>query len=314
MRFFALWLLAGVLEAPALLLLTGWSVPIPPAAGAAAHALAAALVFFAPPKERGWFSPTRHWGEPLALLTFFLPGLGWAASGWLVAARSSAPHDKEAYRFEDDTPEERNPLAGDSPDSFDVLPAVDALHSRDATLKRGAIEALSRIRTPEAVEWLLRARSDEDPEVRFYATSALTRLKRDFETAVQAAEREAYRRPRELEPQLALQRARYEYAASGLLDEAARNAVLLECRSRLTPRDPESARLLYHVELLLDPARALAVLERLKEHEPPDRWTRKRAETLFALGRYSEVKRLLAQADPGDEPRWRAAALWWSHD
>ncbi|MBI5202116.1 MAG: HEAT repeat domain-containing protein, partial [Elusimicrobia bacterium] len=302
---------------------------------AAGHVVCALLVFFAPPKERGWFKRTRHWSEAMALLTFLMPGVGWVLCGASVFGHGRAPFDKDAYRFEEDGAEDANPLAGlgteeaikrELADALDVLPAVDALLSRAPALKRGAIETLARIRTSEAVAWILRARADRDPDVRFFATTALTRLKRDFETAIHAAEAEVFRRPADVEAQLSLHRVRYEYAASGMLETAARIAVLTECREKLEPmveRLPEASRLLYLVERQLEPGRALRQLDRLEAAEPDRlvKWTQDRADLLFSLGRHREVEVLLKlrKKTLGDELEfamgasdWRSALLWWT--
>lgn len=335
LRFVALWLVAGVFEAPTLITMAGWSTPITAGWGAAGHVFAALLVFFAPPKERGWFKPTRHWGQPLGLLTLVLPALGWVITGMVVLSHGKAPFDKDAYRFEDDSHEDANPLAGmgsdtairkELADALDVLPAVDALLSHAPALKRGAIETLARIRSPEAVSWILRARQDRDSEVRFFATTALTRLKRDFEMAIHAAEAEVFRRPADLPAQLALHRIRYEYAASGMLESTAKAAILEDCRARLTSatsRSPESTRLLYLVERQLNPERALRHLEQLEAAEPERRarWTRDRADLLFSLGRFKEVRTLLrarreelAKDLEGSigAHEWRSTLLWWA--
>jgi len=332
-RFAALWALAGVCEAPVLARMVGFPLPVGAFGGVLLHVAAAALMFVAPPREKGWFKPTRHWGEPLALIALLLPGLGWLACGWMVFFHGEAPFDKEAYRFEAEGEEDFNPVAasGSQPgraelsEALDIVPAVDALLSRSSALRRGAVETLSRIRTPEAIGWLLDARGDADAELRFYATTALTRLKRDYETAAQAAEREAYQRPGELEPQLALQRVRLEYALSGLLDFAARNALLEECRERLAAhaaRSAEALRLLFLVERRLDPSRALGRLDELERAEPERSgyWARERAELLFALGRYRELRALIRERGAGlvaatgraEDEKWASAALWWT--
>lgn len=335
LRFAVLWLLAGVLEAPTVLLLGGAPTRLPGVWVALGHCACALLIFFAPPKERGWFRRTRHWSEALTLLALFLPGVGWALAGAAVLSHGRAPFDKDAYCFEDDSSEDANPLAGlgteeaikrELADALDVLPAVDALLSRAPALKRGAIETLARIRTAEAIAWILRARGDRDPDVRFFATTALTRLKRDFETAIHATEAEVFRRPADLDAQLSLHRVRYEYAASGMLEAAAKAGVLGECRAKLGPmttRAPEAARLLYLVERQLEPARALEQLDRLEAAEPERlvKWTQDRADLLFSLGRHAEVQVLLMlrKKTLGDELEfalgandWRSALLWWT--
>lgn len=336
-RFALIWAAAGLLELPLLALMAGWPLPLPGWVGVLLHGAAAAAVFFAPPKEKGWLMPTRHWGQPLAALVLLAPGAGWLAAGWAALLHWEAPLAKDAYEFEDEgRPEDEEAAAGlvaagladaarrELDEALDVMPAVDALLSRDIALKRGAIETLARLRTPEAIGWLFKARADADPEVRFYATTALTRLKRDYELAIQAAERESHRRPSDLEAQLAVQRARYEYGSCGILEREARAAILEDCRTRLAAlgdRAQEAVRLLYLVERELAPERAVAMLDELERREPEAiRWRRERARLLFSLGRHAELARFLGEkggslAAAGDRApeagEWRASDLWW---
>jgi len=335
-RFLLFWAVSGVLELPLLALMAGYPMLFVPVwLGVTAHVLSAALLFFAPPKGKGYLQPTRHWGEPLGIVCFMLPGLGCFLAGYSVLSEWESVADKHAYIFDDDAPDEANPLAGMGSqaaiqkgvaDAMDVLPAVDALLSRDRGLKRGAIEALSRIQTPEAVSWIRKARGDEDPEVRFYATAALTRLKHDFESAIQAAEKEVLQNPGDLGRQVSLQRVRYEYAMVGILENEARGALLDECRSRLdvlSSRLTDALHLLFLVEKTAHPLRALELLDRLETALPKKSalWTQSRAELLFELGRLSElrahVKKHRAGIDAVDDPdprvrEWHAALLWWS--
>ncbi|PCI38888.1 MAG: hypothetical protein COB53_04080 [Elusimicrobia bacterium] len=336
-RFLLLWIFAGVCESPVIALLLGWPIRISVSVGVLLHCAAAILTFVAPPPGKGYFKPSRHWGQALGLLTFLLPGVGWICAGWLVLRNRNAPLDKEAYIFVDNSPEDANPLAAmgsqnavkdEIADAMDVIPAVDALLSDVPGLKRGAIETLSKIQTAEAVQWIQQARSEDDPEVRFYATTALTRLKHEFETSIRAAERELYKRPDEIEPQIAFLRVRYEYAISGMLDPDACTAILEECRDKLTglsDRTTTAARLLFLVQRKLDPDSAFDILEKLDAINPErhSRWVRDRADLLFSLGRFGEVRKLLKgyRAELKEEGlglpedrEWRTQMLWWSDD
>lgn len=327
-----IWAAAGLLELPLAFMAAGVHTRLPAGWAAALHAASAALLFFAPPREKGWFLPTRHWGEPFVMGALCLPVFGWAAAGWFLWSSGETTQHKEAYRFDVDSPEGVSPLAAlgtpqairrDLADALEVLPAADALLSHDPALKRGAIETLARIRTPDSIAWILRARTDSDPEVRFYATSALTRLKGEFDTGIRAAERESIAHPADPALRLAVYRVRYEYAASGMLDAPARKAMLEECRDRLAgpaERSPDAARLAWLVEKALDPRNALPYLDRLEARDPArsGRWLRDRVELLFELGRPADVAALLrARKDealaayPGDR-EWASAVLWWA--
>lgn len=331
-RFVLLWACSALLEAPVLCLMVGWPLPMPGFLVAFLHVLGAACIFFAPPKGKGWFHSTRHWGAPLGLFSLLLPGVGWVLAVWVVLRNRHAHLEKEAYRFEA-AADDINPLAAlgtpdairrQLADSLDVLPASDALLGQDTSLKRGAIETLARIRTPESLAWVIQAQKDPDAEIRFFATSALTNVKHEFEKAVQAAEKEALLRPGDQTVQLSLLRIRYEFAISGVLDPQVCEVLLRDCRLRLldyAERSLDFLRLFYLIERRLDPADALAVLERLAAADPEmrRRWVRERVELLFSLGRFGDVRTLLdaakadlAGTDKADKP-WRTAMLWWGH-
>lgn len=329
-HFILMWACSALLEAPVLCVMIGWPLPLPGFLVVALHILGAACIFFAPPMEKGWFHSTRHWGAPLALLALLLPGVSWILAGWVVLRNPRAHLEKEAYRFEAET-DDINPVAAlgtpdairrQLADSLDVLPASDALLGQDPSLKRGAIETLSRIRTPDALAWVLQAQKDPDAEIRFYATSAITNVKREFENAIQAAEKEALRSPGDPLVQLSLVRVRYEFATAGILDPQACEVILKDCRARLNgyaERNVDFARLLYLVERRLSPTRALAALDRLEATDPDmrRRWVRERAELLFSEGRYGELRGLLSErkadltgTEKADRP-WAAAITWW---
>jgi len=335
-RALVLGLLAFLLETPVISVLIGrpwlpggWTVLF--------HAAASVVMFFAPPREKGYLRPTRHWGEPLCLLTLVAPGAGCLLGLSLLALHPDAHADRDAYRFEEDEAEDVNWLAGQGAasdireqlaDARDVIPAADALLGRDPALKRGAIEVLAQIRSPEAISWLLRARTDPDPEIRFYATSAVTRVKRDYDAEMGAAQAEVVQRPGDLSKQLALERIRYEYARSGLLERATAVSMLGQCRERLgtlADHDVDALGLLFLAQREIDPAAALEALERLLRVDSPtrSRWLRERVSLAFELERYGDVRKLVAQAGERlaegeglgqrEAADWRSAALWWSH-
>lgn len=61
--------------------------------------------------------------------------------------------------------------------NLNVEPLVETIRSKAGTdLKRGAIEMLSKMRTPHAVSLLKECLSDSNSEVRFYASSGLSRI------------------------------------------------------------------------------------------------------------------------------------------
>lgn len=336
--FVLLWLLSIALEAPVLAQLAERGLAIPPLWVVVMHLASAAAMFLAPPREKGWFRPTRHWAQPLGLMALLVPGAGCLAGGCLFILHPVAHHDKEAYRFEDELEDDASWLASlgtasairqELSEALDVVPAVDALMGHDPAFKRGAIELLAKIRSPESIGWIIKARTDRDAETRFYATSALAMIQRDFDAAIHSAERDMFHRPGQLGPQLALHRVRYDYARSGLLEkEAAENLLRQSAEWLATPagRDKDALHLLFLVERHLDPGRALETLDRMERDDPQhrSRWLREKVSLLFELGRYAETRRLmldrkdefLKEGDAAHDPelaQWRSAALWWTH-
>ena len=59
---------------------------------------------------------------------------------------------------------------------LNVDPIIDILDGNDDNLKRGAIEFLLKLSTPEAVKLIKKCLTDNNTEVRFYAHSSLTKL------------------------------------------------------------------------------------------------------------------------------------------
>jgi len=332
LRLLLCWIAAGALELPILSWLLLSEPLAGPVSGTVFHFAAAALIFFAPPKAGGWTSPLRHWGEPMALWTLAFPGLGWLLAGALFLAEERSGARKDFFLAEelrDDAMEaapvplepEHRSVQRRLLDAADIMPAADVLLGRDTGLKRGAVEALARIRTPEAIEWLLRARTDGDPEVRFHATSTLTTLRRDYESKIRAAEREVFENPSDPRRRLAHERIVYSYAMSGLVDGERRREMLEDSRARLAPiagRETGALELLFRIKTILDPGKALDHLPELVARAPERalEWSMARAVLLFKLSRFDETRaamtELRGQDDAGQDPDWQAALLWWT--
>lgn len=338
-RFLAVWAAAGLLELPVVsALFGGASAPVP--ALVLLHFAASGVMFFAPPKGPGWFSPLRRWAEPLALWTLVFPGVGWVFALVLMFAHDPREKRKDFFRAEE-LDEEGKPFSAGFRlseegvqkrllDAVDVMPAADILLGPDPTLKRGAIETLAKIKTPEAIGWLLKARTDRDPEVRFHATASLTTLKRDFDARIRVAEREVFEHPGEAHRQVLLHRVTYECAVSGLVDPDRRTELLDRCAARLkglAERGDSALELLFRIEREILPDRALKTLDRLEERMPTRKaaWLKERASLLFRLGRYDEVRDLmirlkdagsggLSKTKTPEESEWQSAALWWGHE
>jgi hypothetical protein len=299
------------------------------------HLGSAALLFFAPEKAGGWLSPRRHWAETMFLWSLAFPVFGWLLMGLLRLTwepghvRQSFFQTGEAEDFEDlEFAPERVSEERRLWEATDIMPAADILLGRDPTLKRGAIETLARIRTPESIGWILQARTDPDPEVRFHATSTITKLKRDFESQLRATEQEVFENPTDAGRQVALERVRAEYAVSGLLDGRRRAELLGGCRNRLRAlaqrQGPGALELLFVIDKDAAPDQALEHIHGLMRRDPAaaPRWRREEIQLLFKLGRHGEVTERLLQmrkdlsatpssAETPEDLRWRALIFWW---
>ena len=198
-RSLIIWIVVGLCELPVSAnLLLGkhmlWSVAI------AAHLVAGILAYLAPAKQaqhRIHLILSTPWAVWLALWVLFLPGVGWIfGSIMLVGSRWG-----NVKAHQDDTgevlPASALPIIkpAQEPTSrvmqqLDFLPLVEVMACDDIDLKRSAIEQLARLRSPDAMKILLQYRRDPSLEVRFYVNSALSRIKKEFDEALDAARRQ----------------------------------------------------------------------------------------------------------------------------
>ncbi|MBU1040027.1 MAG: HEAT repeat domain-containing protein [Proteobacteria bacterium] len=146
-------------------------------------------------------------------------------------------------------------------DEIAIEPVIDVLQGDDPDLKRGAVKLLQRIGTPNAVGLLRQSLSDQFPEVRFYAHSALTELEDAFTSRIQALNATLEKTPSAAAYRLLGMQYR-AYADSGLADEIARGQHLVSCRDALLRSlelEPD------HDQTMLLLAQALLDLNQLRE-------------------------------------------------
>lgn len=325
--------LAGVLEAKVLREIWSSGATLDFLAVMIPHVLASAAMFFAAPRGAGWLHRDRRWGAAQALWTFLLPGVGWLLIAGLRWEQSRGESHANWSPPEEENDEGLPETASGGleqvyEDAADVLPAADALLGTDAALKRGAIEALARIKTPESIALLLNARRDSSSEVRFFATTALTRLKDDFNRTVAAAERSALERPTDAAAQIQHCQALLAYAVSGLMDAHGREDALKRCRrwlSLLAEKEEEALKLLYLVNRRQGEKEAIENLDALLKRRPQERseWLKEKSSLLFEQQRYPEAAATMAELgreldrspqESPDERDWHVCVLWWKHD
>lgn len=339
LRFFFFWLFSGILEYPFFLVIFNYQEQLFLSYGDKIwlmHMLAIVLMFFSVPKGVGWFHHERTWPRTFAILMFFLPVLGWLFSGVLFFTYR---HPEDAKNVLIDLDDEENQFAPfyenrTTLPSFthsrkhrlfkklDFMPLADILRSEDASLKRGAIEKLALLATPEAIEVLLSHRSDQQPEVRFYVTSALTKVKSSLEEELDAAKNELKQHPESSERRFYLAKIYLKYVQSGLLDEGTSETYLNESLYHLNKlienhyHQPEVYWVLIEIyNNKRDWQQALQALNALESvnHENDFEIMKMRAHIYYNLKDYHLLRKELQKLKKAGltDPKWEAATFLW---
>ncbi|GEM_PF-2788508 len=338
-RLFLCWLIAGVCELPFLrIVLTGhadalqlwWSAAL------TAHTTGALLLWiFAAPRGAGWRSPARLWALTFATLIFLIPLFGWlSAAGlfWLQQHHTTralpAAADDDHWPDDAHTPEAAGLSAPADArariaDALDLLPLMDILAGTDIDLQRGAIERMAELRSPDAIQTLLQLRSNASPEIRFYVTSQLTRIKQELDEELESAKRQMHHDIYKISARVFLAKLYHQYARSGLLDATTAAAYLTEslyhCRTAIA--SPHATAAAYRLMIALQTERAawddaLHMLDKFSESRlaATDEVARARAELLFRAGRFEDTATHLAAhaAAWDDDPAFGPIVRWWA--
>jgi hypothetical protein len=297
------------------------------------HATAALLMFVSAPKGKGWFHASRLWAKTDAILTLFLPPFGWAVAICLHAFFKPIPEMAEIKNEDDEAGFEVEsvdvPLEGPElsrqelvAHHLDFVPLADILAGNDLNLKRGAVEKLAQLATPEAIAMLLARRGDPVPEVRFYATSALTRIKKDMDEELDAAKRQIQSSHEEGRSRLMLAKSYYRQIRSGLIDAATVEAYAAECDHHLKKASEFGDVAVEALFLLVETRRyrgawdmAKGALETLTSFPGADAVAvaKKRVEIAYESADYPSVVaglKSLSEAVTND-PAWSAALYLW---
>ncbi|MDP2599637.1 MAG: HEAT repeat domain-containing protein [Deltaproteobacteria bacterium] len=224
-RFIACWLIAGVFEYPFFALFFGrapFFLDRHPFYSMGLHAAAVAVLFFSTLKI------------PKTFLFFpaIFPVFGWGAMAAFYFLRRGAPLASSPGGGETgvSAAELREPMSIPMPkqarilEELDFMPLADILAGEEIALKRGAISRLAEIKDAEAIRILLSCRGDPSPDVRFFATSALTRIKKEFDEELEAAKRQMQRDVHSIAARIVLAKIYLQYSRSNLLDSATAEA------------------------------------------------------------------------------------------
>jgi len=289
-------------------------------------------MFFALPKDKGWFNATRLWARNVAFLTGLFPFLGWLFSGILYWKQ--VPYDPKAtmekemefgvgskaglFQIQGGANVRERVLK-----ALDFMPISEIMAGEDGELKRGAIDRLADIKTPESIQLLHQYRTDPNMDIRFFVTTALSRVKKEFEEGLHAAKAEMQKDVYKIEFRIVLARTYLRYARSQLLDETTVKAYEEEALYHLqfSILDEEAPPEVFWILIDIYRAignykRALQVLDVLEKRKKGsfEEVLRTRARILYRLDRYDELAALLkaSQKRKGMSPQMSALANWWA--
>lgn len=343
-RFTIFWLVAMVFEYPFVLSLIApqFSPPFENLAQTLAlHLMAAVALLFSLPRAKGWLHRERSWPMAFFIFTLFLPLFGVIMSGLFFIAYRETTRPVPVFA-EDEfffsagrviDPADVAPPAGSLEEkvrkNIDFLPLVDILYGEDIALKRGAINKLAELATPEAIRILLAHRGDPSPEVRFFITSALVNTKKRFDEELEAAREAMKQNIDHIPTRLLLAKAYLRYARSGLPNEITQRDYLNEAVYHL--RECLAG---WQAGPALNAVAAEASRLLLEAYEATERWealipliaemqqrgfisekevVKKKLTSLYRSRQFEafkrELKKMVGRKDI--EPEWLAMAHWW---
>lgn len=338
--FYLYWALAGGLETPFFLVLFSphnhylanhFSLSL------AMHALATVTVFFSLPKGVDWFHHERCWPKTFILWVGFLPALGWILCGALYLFYRQPKNPDEIFKEDDgekfDPVRERLFFVEQSAVEHDVkvtqgldfLPLADILAGNDTNLKRGAVENLCRLGNYESINLLLAYRNAADPEVRFYVTTALTRIKKELDEELDAAKRQMQKDVYKISSRVFLAKIYWRYARSHLLDVATSRRYVEESVHHLAyVLESGFAReevywLLFEIHFEDQNWEAcLQDIQKLASQGKGDvtRIFQVKARLYFRMGKYEELLLLINKPDPAInlDAEWQSLMMAWQEN
>lgn len=328
-RFLVLWILAGGAEFPLMWnLMGGREYPAIMAWGG--HLLAAVLVGLGVVRWQRIAGLSQRWTWWVLAWTLLLPGAGWLFAGILVLGGWNAIDPQEAVAEEEelvaslsiDPTKSAEMSSARIAREMDFVPLVEILAGDDMNLKRGSVEQLTRLRTPEAIAVLMSHRSDPSMEMRFYVNSSLARIKKELDELLDAARYQMHMESDSVADRLNLAKVYLQYARSGLLDADLVNAYEKEAILHLNfvlnsgAPTPEAAELLitrliqkrdwFMAEASIQKAREFALISDIAAAEY-------QAEMLYSRGQYGKVADVLRPYHdaPSLSADWKTTLLWW---
>ena len=144
------------------------------------------MMFAYSPEERKDIRRLYYFSNLTAWVSFFMPVIGLAGClmvyisiiGFIKSKGLAEDYQEEtSHMVEEDTvPDSVKNHEAFLSNELEVEPIRDILTSDDPDMKRGAVDYLGRIGTPEAVRLLKQCLADDSPEVRFMSHTMLGRI------------------------------------------------------------------------------------------------------------------------------------------
>lgn len=322
-KFFLYLPLVGLLEAPFALAFFGYPRLLSSNLGPSlfAHAVAVALCFFSFPKAWGWNA---------SFFLLFLPFFGWILMLFLYFSPLSSTRtrtqeesfvrgEKEERTFDFPSGRRKERIAKE----LDLMPLSEILLGDDLAMKRGAIEQLVVIKTPEVIQLLHQYRTDPSVDIRFFVTNALSRIKKEYEEQLAAAKEEMKKDIYDIPKRSFLAKSYLLYARSGLSDETMKRSYEGEALYHLqfSAQDEQAPEEIFW--MLIDLYRShkdwdhvLQLCELLEQRggQIREEILLAKVETLFQLHRFRDLVSLLQRARQKNIPlnsRFQSILHWW---
>lgn len=340
LRFYLAWILAGVLEYPFFASLKTDALPQineSPLYPFFLHGLAVFVLFLSAPRGKGWFHPQRVGPRTYSLFALFFPGIGWLVAGMIAFLNFYSFGDKKLFDLDEPMDKLAPFMEWENPkiagalvlrkerifSELNFMPLVDIIAGdQDADLKRGAIDKLSRFKTPEAIDILLSLRGHAEAEIRFYATSSLSRIKKEFDEQLEASKQEMKKDVYKISARIFLAKVYIQYARSHLLDPVTSEAYEHEalyhlnyCAETEYVTDEDFWLMVEIHKGHREWDKALAVLEILEKRGGvlPEEIIKNRIETAYQMKRYDLLHPLMEKLKALNiaDSDWTALIHWW---
>ncbi|MDO8494168.1 MAG: HEAT repeat domain-containing protein, partial [Deltaproteobacteria bacterium] len=327
-HFVTIWIVSGLLELPL------WLSTRPKALLILSHFAATALLFFCEPNRKNEPERQRLWGRNGAVAIFFLSFFGWFAFGLLYFLHARRPFTSTAT-----VEEEMNFLAGlpfatetsgkkksrqeKILQELDFQPFSEILAGEEEDLKRGAVEQLTKLKTPGAIQLLQQYRSHNSIELRFYVTTALSKIKKDFEEQLAAAKNRLKKDRYKIASRLSMAESYLQYARSGLIDVTMAQGFIQEAMYHLqfSVMDESAPREVFALLIEIysesrDWKKVLQVLDILEKRgkENLTEIIKIRSKALYHLEDFTALAHLLREARQKNilTPELQTASHWWT--